>query len=215
MRMSDSEPDYHPFVFRNGKFVGKFEEMYQQVKDPWHQQQVATGTKYDLILALTQRRSYATVLDVGSALGMFTNRLRRSQPQANLAAIDVSQTAVARAKQAYPEIDFRAMDILAGLSFRDDSFDLIMMLEVLWYVLGDVDRVMNELARVLAPGGHICIALDMPENPVGREIISNADDLIRLVSQFFEVLEIVHFQDRAIGSNNYFVFAISRKAAQS
>lgn len=212
--MSESEPDYHPFVFCDGKFVGKFEEMYQQVKDPWHQQQVATGTKYDLILALTRRRSYSAVLDIGSALGMFTNRLRQAQPQARLAGIDVSQTAVAKARQAYPEIDFQPMDILTGLSFSDDSFDLIMMVEVLWYVLRDVDRVMNELRRVLAPGGHICIALDMPENPVGKEVIGNADDLIRLVSQVFEVLEVVHFQDRRIGSNNYFVFAMSRKAAQ-
>lgn len=28
---------YQDYVIRDGKFVGKFEEMYQKFDDPWHQ----------------------------------------------------------------------------------------------------------------------------------------------------------------------------------
>ena len=28
--------NYNDFVFKNGKFVGKFEEMYKKMSDPWN-----------------------------------------------------------------------------------------------------------------------------------------------------------------------------------
>ena len=31
---------YQDYVIRDGKFVGKFEEMYQKFDNPWHQKEV-------------------------------------------------------------------------------------------------------------------------------------------------------------------------------
>jgi len=28
--------DYHDYVFKDGKFIGAFEEMYLNVDDPWY-----------------------------------------------------------------------------------------------------------------------------------------------------------------------------------
>lgn len=41
--------DYHDYVFKDGKFVGAFEEMYRNVGDPWHHGD-ATAVHYDLAL---------------------------------------------------------------------------------------------------------------------------------------------------------------------
>ena len=32
--------DYHDYVIKDGKLVGEFEQMYQNVKDPWPESQV-------------------------------------------------------------------------------------------------------------------------------------------------------------------------------
>ena len=43
--------DYHDYVFKDGKFIGAFEEMYQNVEDPWHHGD-ATAIYYDMDLYL-------------------------------------------------------------------------------------------------------------------------------------------------------------------
>lgn len=45
--------DYHDYVFKDGKFIGAFEEMYQNVEDPWHHGD-ATAIYYDKDLYLIQ-----------------------------------------------------------------------------------------------------------------------------------------------------------------
>lgn len=43
--------DYHDYVIKNGGFIGKFEEMYQNIEDPWFHGE-ATAFHYDLGLVL-------------------------------------------------------------------------------------------------------------------------------------------------------------------
>ena len=31
---------YQDYVIKDGKFIGKFEEMYQKFEDPWHQMEL-------------------------------------------------------------------------------------------------------------------------------------------------------------------------------
>ena len=38
--MSNDNNDYHDFVFADGRFIGKFDEMYQKVDDPWPETEV-------------------------------------------------------------------------------------------------------------------------------------------------------------------------------
>ena len=43
--------DYHDYIYKNGEFVGKSEEMYQYVESPWHHGE-ANETHYDMVLCL-------------------------------------------------------------------------------------------------------------------------------------------------------------------
>jgi len=103
----------------------------------------------------------ARVLDAGCGTGLLTLALLRvlGRP-ANVAAIDLSrsslQTARRAAQRLRPDPRHRVAFAQANaltLPFADETFDLVMTSGVLEYL--PLRDGLGELARVLAPGGHL------------------------------------------------------------
>jgi 2-polyprenyl-3-methyl-5-hydroxy-6-metoxy-1,4-benzoquinol methylase len=105
--MSES---YHRFVFdsRRRRFVGQFEEMYRRESvegyDSWHQENLDTLARR-VSIAMLADRAYPRILDVGCGKGAFTSLLKTETN--HVVGIDVSSTAIAKAAERYPGIDFR------------------------------------------------------------------------------------------------------------
>jgi SAM-dependent methyltransferase len=101
-------------------------------------------------------------VDLGCGTGAFTARLRRFNLK--LHGVDISPQSIARAKQRYPEIDFRVGDIEAT-SFANDAFDVVFLSGVLHH-FPDLRQTVAECGRILKPGG-IALAFDPHRgNPV-------------------------------------------------
>ena len=81
--------------------------------------------------------------------------------------VDLSHESVAAAHDRYPELEAHVGDIRA-LPFPDASFDAVVSNSTLDHFASFSDVVLgvNELARVLAPGGHLVITLDNAWNPL-------------------------------------------------
>ena len=103
----------------------------------------------------------ARVLDAGCGTGLLTLALMRVlRRPANIAAIDLSrrslQTARRAARKQRPAarcgVTFAQANALT-LPFADETFDLVMTSGVLEYL--PLRGGLGELARVLAPGGHL------------------------------------------------------------
>ena len=96
------------------------------------------------------------VLDAGCGLGYGTELLMSAGARATI-GVDVSEETIeaARAK-AGDGVELDVGDI-AGLSYEDDSFDLVVCFEVIEHVR-DPERALDELARVLAPGGVLALS---------------------------------------------------------
>ena len=110
----------------------------------------------------------ARVLDAGCGTGLLTLALLRVLKRpANLTAVDLSgrslQTARKAVRKLKPDprhrISFLQADALS-LPFPEDSFDLVVTSGVLEYL--PLDKGLGELARVIAPGGHL---LFLPVRP--------------------------------------------------
>ena len=103
----------------------------------------------------------ARVLDAGCGTGLLTLALLRvlGRP-ANVAAIDLSRRSLQTARRAAQKlrpaarhtVSFAQSNALA-LPFADETFDLVMTSGVLEYL--PLREGLRELARVLAPGGHL------------------------------------------------------------
>ena len=106
------------------------------------------------------------VLDVGCGSGKTTSILREMvQPGGNVMGIDFSNDRVAYAKMHYGQlhgIDFVTCDFrepLEGIG----QFDLIWVRFVLEYFLAESPAIVENITRVLKPGGMLCL-LDLDYN---------------------------------------------------
>lgn len=178
--------DYHDYFIKNGRFIGEFEQMYQNVEDPWHIDALGRRLDMDAALLLIRRagRDFRFVLDVGCGKGFFTSLLAETV-SGRIWACDVSQTAVAQAQSRHPDprLHFFAADAnqAQALPFADGSFDLIVFAQTLWCVLENIDGVLAAFRRLLAEDGCLLISQHFP--PPGRQqygagVVGSPEDLI-------------------------------------
>lgn len=104
------------------------------------------------------------VLDVGCGEGRLTRELRDRGWE--IAGIDASPAMIELASEADPAGDYRVSDA-AALPFEDDVFELVIAFMSLQDV-DDPERAIAETARVLRPGGRLCLAITHPLNSAGR-----------------------------------------------
>lgn len=93
------------------------------------------------------------VIDVGCGTGEITARLAELYPEASLTGIDLEEPHLVRARKRCPRARFEKGDALA-LQFGDAQFDLAVCRHLLQAV-PDARRVVEEMVRVLLPGGRL------------------------------------------------------------
>src|SRR5215204_4626729 len=144
----------------------------------------------------------AKVLDAGCGTGLLTLALLRAiRFPVSITALDLSSTSVAAARKSLYYSAGRKRDVsftqgnLLCLPIADESLDLVVTAGALEYVpLADG---LNELARVIAPGGHL---LHLPVHPglagkfleilfrfrshPPREVIGRTEQHFRIVHQY-------------------------------
>ena len=101
------------------------------------------------------------ILDVGCGIGGTTRRLASLFPGAEVVGITISPQQVARAtalaaEQGIPNASFVLMDALS-MTFDDSSFDVVWGCESGEH-MPDKRAYVNEMTRVLKPGGALAIA---------------------------------------------------------
>lgn len=136
---------------------------------------------FDLALACAPVRAGDRVLDVGCGGGAFLKQLLDRGVQAAGLDHSADMVAVAREQNAAAVAEGRA-DIREGvvseLPFADGSFSHVFCLHAFFF-FPDPVRAIAEMARVLAPGGRLCIITASPAmepcarwvfGPIGRRM---------------------------------------------
>ena len=105
------------------------------------------------------------VLEIGAGTGTHTQSLLKSG--AFVTATDISPNSVRVIKKRYKKYSERLTVKVADmefLPFNDNSFNVVCSAGSMSY--GDNEVVMNEINRVLKPGGRVIIVDSLHENPV-------------------------------------------------
>jgi SAM-dependent methyltransferase len=156
---------YHPYVFdlKRRKLVGRFEEMYQaeenQGFDSWHERDLRMLRKR-LSREILSAYNFPRVLEIGCGKGAFTQWLKRENNR--VVAVDISPTAVRRARETFPDVDFRVMDA-TQIAALDEKFDLVVVMAALAYIKG----WRRLLAALSARTQYLYIAEYIPPKPIG------------------------------------------------
>jgi ubiquinone/menaquinone biosynthesis C-methylase UbiE len=109
----------------------------------------------------------AKILDAGCGTGLLTLALLRTLHfPVSITALDLSSTSISAARKAVEDSPGRTRDVtfaegnLLSLPFEDESLDMVVTSGAIEYV--PLNEGMAEIARVIAPGGHL---LHLPCRP--------------------------------------------------
>lgn len=166
--------------------------------DPWGLSFRGTEQyRYELIIEIIKKhvlnenktQNPFKALDIGCATGEFTTRLYELTK--NLVAIDISKTAIEKAKAKCDHIDFR-VGSLPKSSLEKNAFDLITCLEVLYYMDEDTQRnflfEMNSLLRIDGIGFLTSV--------IGGKPYFKSKELVKLLSEHFEIKAVEYYGSR-------------------
>ena len=117
-----------------------------------------------------------TMLDIGCGEGTKMAHLLPSGCHGT--GVDISQRAIAMGKKAYPQYSFQVADI-TKLPFEDASFEGVMTFFVLEHT-DDPAKTIDEMLRVLRPGGILIILCPNFGSPLFRSPVSTKSRLHRM-----------------------------------
>lgn len=108
------------------------------------------------------------ILDFGCGDGAMTHYVKKSFPKAALFGVDPSPKSIEKARTSFDQITFSVnSDEHPQLNFKTHFFDLIFSAGVFHHIsFKNHDDYLQELIRILKPGGHLVIFELNPLNPL-------------------------------------------------
>jgi SAM-dependent methyltransferase len=197
---------YQDYVIKNGQLVGEFEQMYQDYDDPWEQ---STGeecaSEKAVALNLIKRLQGKKVIELGCGLGHYTKKI--SDLGVDVLGVDVSETAIQKAKDNYPSCNFVAGDILEFDIYRQFRPDVIVMAEITWYILDKLDQFL-QFMRSEFPDMYLIHLLTTYPNEVqkyGRDKFTNLKEIMSYFNARYMEWGEISFPDMEGCKRTYFL----------
>jgi len=170
----------------------------------------------DQTLGLMDFKPTDRVLDLGCGTGWASRRVARMVPEGEVVGIDVADEMLRRAEQASSGI--ANVRYLWGSAEKipaaDNSFDKVLSVESFYYY-ADQGKALDELRRVIAPGGRLFILINLyrdnhysllwvSELKVPVQVRSEAEYLDMMRQHGFIDVEARRIPDRSPTPENYF-----------
>ena len=152
---------YQDYVIKDGKLVGEFESMYQDFDNPWDQ-----SFREDAVLSksvvenILRRSEFKRPYEIGCGLGYFVEKMRLIF---GVGGVDVSKTAIEKAKVNFPLCHFDDGDLLEVEKILSFGPDCIFMDEVTWYVLEKLDEFKNLISKHFKGIGYLHTLRQYPQ----------------------------------------------------
>jgi len=143
---------YQDYVIKNGKFVGKFEEMYQKFSDPWgllcENNKKVSNLNYGIIynycyqIKQTHTRKLIT-LELGCGYSQISYHLFKNNFK--VYGTDISKTVINKSKKKYPKIknNLFVSEFLNFKLYEKINPDIIILSDISWYVLPELKKFIN------------------------------------------------------------------------
>lgn len=178
--MEKQEKSYHDYVIKDGKFIGKFEDMYLDVVDPWMQS--SQPNKYSRMAGILHLKnsSIKSVLECGCGLGYYADWIYQETgivPK----SVDISNTAIEKAKVLFPNLDFEVSDITKELE-KFKNYECVMLSEIIWYILPSLNDVF-EMLKTHFKGKYLIVnqVFYKGSQKYGVEYFTNLEEFINYV----------------------------------
>ncbi|KQM63965.1 hypothetical protein ASE74_12425 [Pedobacter sp. Leaf216] len=112
---------------------------------------------YLTIAGLIKEHGLGSILDVGCGQGVLYHYLKLKLGTLNYFGIDISASAVSKAKHSFPEAGFKQLDFEYGK--LDGKFDVIIFNETLYYFNRPLNTIQKCIDQNLNRGGYFIISM--------------------------------------------------------
>ncbi len=183
--------------------AAEFEARYQRDGDPWgYETSPYERQKYAATLAACGEGPFASALELGSSIGVFSALLA---PRCRaLVTIDGSSTAVTAARRrlaAVDEVTPLKGTIPADIPERD--YDLVVASEILYYLTADeLEATLSRLGTCLVAGGRLVAVHWRPPGPERPLTAASVHERLRRVPWLSSVT--------ASGTDDYLLDVLER-----
>ncbi len=131
--------------------------LLRQVEDQHWWYAILHGQVLDALAQRVPEKPW--VLDAGCGTGGMIQRLHNAQPEWRLEGVDADAAAAAYCLgRGLRNVTVTVGDV-AALPYPDVSFDAVLSLDVLYHAGVDEERALQEMVRVLRPGGLLVLNL--------------------------------------------------------
>lgn len=198
--------DYHNYVFRDGRFIGDFDNMYRYSNPvPWEQDKQCHDWYIDVGMAMLRDRApYGSILEIGCGLGYIAARIKPllGDSPGTFDAFDISPDAIQKALQIHPGISFYVDDVMKDSFVPRRSYKLVVIREIFWYTYVKMDNVIRNIDACIARDGwlYICQAFPSIDTAfVGKETLPDPDALLAHFRHYEPVYTVILRQHERIG----------------
>jgi SAM-dependent methyltransferase len=178
----------------------RFESLYRERTDPWNYwtSDYEIRKYYEQISLVRQFGAPKRILEIACSTGAHTKLIHEAFPDATIAAVDISETAIARAAVNVdtPAVTFHAADIFAfSETIEPRSIDAIFWSEGFDFfhdscTISEFSRLARCLGSALMPEGILCVSHIVP-NPLWFRTVDPGEKNVRvfhdLLSDYFRV----------------------------
>jgi hypothetical protein len=186
--------DYHDYVIKEGEFIGRFEEMYQNCNDPWPETEDELNVLSPSLKTkqIVKDEKFKHILSAGTGKGLYLNWLRDNNQTKQFTGVEISKTCIEKCKKKYSFINLVHDNIADYLRYKNPQFDLIIFREIIWYILDDWYGICDIL-KSKHQGKHIIVELSFyHEQKYGAAYFNGPDEFINRFP--FLIKEIVRQQ---------------------
>ena len=151
---------YQDFVIKDGKFIGKFEEMYKKFDDPWLllKNEKKGNLNYKIIYDYCERikfikerkrvRKKIKTLEIGCGYPQISNKLLTLG--FNSFGTDISETVIKKSKRKYPKLKNKLFvsNFLNFDLYNKINTDIFILSDITWYILPELNKFINYFKKL-------------------------------------------------------------------
>lgn len=223
-------PDYHDYVFRDGKLLGEFDAMYRNSATiPWQQDQQENWIDVRLTKEILRDFGrFDEVHDFGCGTGHYLDLMVKNSLATNGKSYgyDISATASMIASRNFPHSSFYVLDLTQRTKNKEQRVTkrtrnsklparLFMIRCVLWYVIPELATVIKNIANRMQHSDLLLVVqnfLPLDDSFSGKEVVPDHLTLLKHFSSHFTVSRHIWYEDRKRTVNdNWFIGLFSLK----
>jgi len=143
------------FLFKTGDNV--YDDFYANIYDYLVFNNIKNSYEIGEIVNSTSPNETSVILDIGCGTGHHVGTM--SEQNLNVLGIDISPSMIQKAKENYPQYNFRVGNALNTTEFKHQTFTHILCLYFTIYYFPDKQRFFDNCMDWLMPGGYLVVHL--------------------------------------------------------